>query len=231
MTEDEWHSCTDALAMLRFIRGSASPRKCRLFTAAAWRRCGHLLENSGYHHAVEVAERLADGLAGEEERAALFQSAHRLAWGEGWEFGPLWDAGWAMDPYLGAATCVDDPNAPSVLAVACAAEDAYQGAWLSVPWAVALGLTRAKVATLLRDIFHAPYRAVYCRSSWLQWSGGRVAGLARAAYEDRNFDVLPVIADALEDAGCSEAELLEHLRGPGPHTRGCWTIDLLLRKA
>ena len=63
------------------------------------------------------------------------------------------------------------------------------------------------------------------------------ARLASAAYEDRNLPEgtvdlvrLAVLADALEDAGCTDADLLGHLRGPGPHVRGCWAVDLILAK-
>jgi hypothetical protein len=52
--------------------------------------------------------------------------------------------------------------------------------------------------------------------------------LAQAIYDDRTFDHLPILADALEEAGCSVKEMLDHLRGPGPHVRGCWAVDLLL---
>jgi hypothetical protein len=54
--------------------------------------------------------------------------------------------------------------------------------------------------------------------------------LAQGIYEERAFDDLPVLADALEEAGCDQPDLLAHLRGPGPHVRGCWAVDLLLGK-
>jgi hypothetical protein len=64
-----------------------------------------------------------------------------------------------------------------------------------------------------------------------------VVALAQAAYDEREqpsgrLDVarLAVLADALEDAGCDQPDLLGHLRGPGPHVRGCWAVDLLLGK-
>jgi hypothetical protein len=57
-----------------------------------------------------------------------------------------------------------------------------------------------------------------------------VATLARRTYDERDFAALPVLGDALEDAGCADPELLGHLRGPGPHVRGCWAVDLLLGK-
>jgi hypothetical protein len=62
------------------------------------------------------------------------------------------------------------------------------------------------------------------------WRSRTVLGLAQAVYEERRFDLLPVLGDALEDAGATDGDLLGHLRGPGPHARGCWAIDLLLGK-
>jgi hypothetical protein len=57
-----------------------------------------------------------------------------------------------------------------------------------------------------------------------------VRGLAEGIYADRAFDRLPILADALEEAGCTDAEVLAHCRGPGPHVRGCWVVDLILGK-
>jgi hypothetical protein len=65
----------------------------------------------------------------------------------------------------------------------------------------------------------------------LACDGGVVPKLATAIYAGRTFDELPVLADALEDAGCTDAELLGHLRSPGPHVRGCWAVDLVLGKS
>jgi hypothetical protein len=54
--------------------------------------------------------------------------------------------------------------------------------------------------------------------------------LARSLYEERRFEDMPVLADALEEAGCQDAAVLEHCRGPGPHVRGCWVLDVVLGK-
>ena len=62
------------------------------------------------------------------------------------------------------------------------------------------------------------------------WNGGVIRQLAQAIYDERTFDRLPILADALEEAGCADAAILDHLRGPGPHVRGCWVVDLLLGK-
>jgi hypothetical protein len=64
----------------------------------------------------------------------------------------------------------------------------------------------------------------------LAWQGGLVVSMARHADESGDYGGLPVLADALEEAGCTDADLLGHLRGPGPHVRGCWAVDLLLGK-
>jgi hypothetical protein len=91
-------------------------------------------------------------------------------------------------------------------------------------------------AALLRDVFGSlPFRPVSVPASLLDWYGGLVVRLARAAYEERSLPSghldparLAVLADALEDAGCDDAVLLAHLRSPGPHVRGCHAIDALL---
>jgi hypothetical protein len=84
---------------------------------------------------------------------------------------------------------------------------------------------------ILRCIFGNPFRpAPPVDPAWPAWNGGSVRKLAEGIYEERAFDRLPVLADALEDAGCSDPSLLGHLRGPGPHVRGCWVVDLLLGK-
>jgi hypothetical protein len=92
---------------------------------------------------------------------------------------------------------------------------------------------------LLRDLFGPlPFRPVTIEPAWLAWHGGAVKRLAEAVYEERELPSghldavrLTVLADMLEEAGCHDAELLGHLRGPGPHVRGCWAVDLLVGKA
>jgi hypothetical protein len=93
---------------------------------------------------------------------------------------------------------------------------------------------RAAATALLRDVFGNPFRPPrWARPEthpWLAWQGSTAPKLAQRIYAERDFGALPVLADALTDAGCDCAELLAHLRGPGPHARGCWALDLLLGK-
>jgi hypothetical protein len=86
-------------------------------------------------------------------------------------------------------------------------------------------------ANLLRHVVGNPYRQVAVAPEWLTWNGGTVPKLAHAIYKERDWKQLPVLADALEETGCTNAELLGHLRQPGEHMRGCWALDLLLGRA
>jgi hypothetical protein len=86
-------------------------------------------------------------------------------------------------------------------------------------------------ASLLRCIFGSlPFRPVPLDPAWLAWQDGTIWKLAAAVYDDRAFDRLPVLADALEEAGCTDDDMLKHCRGPGPHARGCFVVDALLGK-
>lgn len=89
---------------------------------------------------------------------------------------------------------------------------------------------RLSIANLLRDIFGNSFRPLVLDPSWLTWQDGTVIKLAQGIYEERAFDCMPVLADALEEAGCTEGEVLAHCRQPGTHVRGCWGVDLLLAK-
>lgn len=83
---------------------------------------------------------------------------------------------------------------------------------------------------ILRDIAGNPFRPITVNRDWLTWNDRTVPKLAQTIYDDRRFDLLPILADALEEAGCGDADILAHCRGPGPHVRGCWVVDLLLGK-
>ena len=63
-----------------------------------------------------------------------------------------------------------------------------------------------------------------------EWKTDTALSLARQMYESRDFSPMPILADALQDAGCDNEDVLSHCRGPGPHVRGCWVVDLVLGK-
>ncbi|MBA4192538.1 MAG: hypothetical protein C0467_31610 [Planctomycetaceae bacterium] len=81
---------------------------------------------------------------------------------------------------------------------------------------------------LLRDIFGNPFHPVVFLS---EWRTSTSVAIAQQMYDSRDFTAMPILADALQDAGCDSAQVLDHCRSGGPHVRGCWVIDLLLGKA
>jgi hypothetical protein len=111
------------------------------------------------------------------------------------------------------------------IARSAAAETAWRAAW-HTPWQ--RREDAAAHVRLLHELFGNPFRPVGVPPDLLRWHGGTVPRLARAIYQERRFAEMPVLADALEDAGCSQADLLSHVRSPGPHALGCWALDLLL---
>jgi hypothetical protein len=82
-------------------------------------------------------------------------------------------------------------------------------------------------ADLLRDIFGTPFRPPVLQPAWLTSTD---ISLARQMYDTRDFAAMPILADALQDAGCDGDGLLTHCRGPGPHVRGCHVADAVLGK-
>jgi hypothetical protein len=90
------------------------------------------------------------------------------------------------------------------------------------------GLAPARQADLFRDVIRGPFRPVFFRSGWRTSNGAAGVRVAEAIYDDEAFDDLPILADALEDAGCDSDDLLSHLRQPSRHVRGCWALDLVL---
>jgi hypothetical protein len=224
MNEGEWTTCDNPKAMLAFLAAQkASERKLRLFCCACFRRVWHALTDPQARAPVEVAERYADGAAGDEERAEALEAAARgRQWGGG-------AARWAVVAMarMGAVMAVDVAGQGA----ACPPGQGYDPARWQAEW--------QGQCDLLRDLFGPrPFREVRIDARWLQWDDGMVRKLAQSAYQDRLLpggalapDRLAVLADALEEAGCGDEELLGHLRGPGPHVRGCWVVDFCLGRA
>jgi hypothetical protein len=75
------------------------------------------------------------------------------------------------------------------------------------------------------------FRRVVTSANWLTYNHATVPAIARRIYEERAFHDLPFLADALEDAGCTDADILSHCRQGGEHVRGCWVVDLVLGKS
>jgi hypothetical protein len=246
MTEAEWLASADPRPMLDLLRGRAEGRKLRLFAVACCRRVMPLLVSRW----PAVDERLRRALAAceqEAEEAGDPAADWEAYWGRCEDLraivtgnpGPEVQAAaravrtlldwWQTMDWSYRLTPRDQPAR-----AACAAADVARAAAQAVKRAAdgdaraARAAERARQAALLRDLFGNPFRSPSFDPAWLAWNGGTVPKLARAVYAERAFDDLPVLADALEDAGCTDRRLLSHCRRGGHHARGCWAVDLLL---
>src|SRR5262245_65405827 len=214
MTEAEWLADTDPQKMLTFLRGKASERKLRLFAVACCRRIGRLLQSKALQMAVEVSEQRADGRVPGGQLAKVAQAIEHVWPGNG---------DFTLESY------------PQIAGLVCAAKGKRELRSVAFYAAMASGVgEKKKQIRLLHDIFGNPFRAMPPKRgsrkwlaqlrSWQTWNGGTIPKLAQGIYDERAFDRLPVLADALQDAGCTDEQSLVHLREPSPHVRGCWVI-------
>ncbi len=231
MTAAEWEGCTDPTRMLDDLAssGTLSERKARLFAVACSRTVGDFLTDERSRQAVEIAEQYADGLVGRKALSAARRNAFSAS-----KILPAVSTG----PGHGAA-------AHAAVVALCACRDARRYGRGSVAAGTA-GCTNSLVffvrgdaagwadreaqCHLIRCIFGNPFRPRAIDPAWLGHGDGTVVKLAQAVYDDRAFDRLPVLADALEEGGCRDADVLGHCRELGEHVRGCWVVDLILSK-
>jgi hypothetical protein len=226
-----------------WLRRWGSPRKWQLFACACVRQAGGRLTKNG-RQALELAERYADGEAVEAQLEALARRPGPPRWNKG---GKVWQE-------VQAAQGADDAEAPHGVTVdyrklgaASATLELCQirrgpldlsfAQWIGGCTAVAvtedgdidMGIL-TDLSLLLHDIFGVAAWSGAIDVGQLAPGGGTVAALARGIYHERAFGKVPLLADALEEAGCVETAVLDHCRKAGPHVRGCWVVDLLLGK-
>ncbi len=252
MTEEEWFACTDVYDMLEYLREKVSDRKLRLFAIGCVRSILHLLPDQKCREAVDLAEAFA------EDQAALqaLRTAHEaseIEMNSAWlNAGRIERGGMVYFASKRAALACDFPGVARAITVeefdSVAGSDTIDAiagtlSHSAIPperWGTAAGDNAAEHAVecerpqqlrLVHEVFGNPFRLPTIKPAWVAWNGGTVVKLARGIYDDRAFDRLPVLADALEEAGCDNPVILNHCRQPGPHVRGCWVVDLLLGKA
>jgi hypothetical protein len=223
MTEAEWLACTRSGEMLTYVQDKASERKLRLFMVACIRRIWDQLRDERSRAAVDLAEGYADGLASKKRMRAAARAAlsagHKLA---------AQAARLAADPQPVMYWPFQSPSAEGST-VQSAVMRAREVSSIVARVRGGTPETRSH-CSLLRDLFGNPFCPVIADPVWLTWNDSTVPKLARAIYDGRHFADLPVLADALEDAGCDDEAILSHCRCGGEHVRGCWVLDLILGK-
>jgi hypothetical protein len=215
MTEDRWQKSTHVDAMIDQCRRFPAPRalnsrKSRLFACGCFRILWPSIQCRQVRRSVEVAEARADRLATDQQ-----MEEHRYPYGG--EIDSL-DHGLQL-----AVQSLMIPNL----------NPAY------VAWGVRASIDPFRYgpnqysegcpeqADLLRDVVGNPFRAVAFEAGWRT---STAVALAQQMYDSRDFGIMPILGDALQDAGCESADVLDHCRRAGPHVRGCWVVDAILRK-
>jgi hypothetical protein len=231
MTEAEWRSCTEPQKMLQLLheRGQANARKLRLFAVACCRRLRELLWDSALDNAIRVAEAFADN--------RLRKPTLVRAWNKAEQLRPRSLRRQSIKMAV-AETVRPEPFMPDYVA------ESAMFARADLPEKSRSTINRLRreertaQAHLLRDLVN-PFRpAPAIDPAWLAWNDSAVVRMATAIYEERSLPEgtldaqgLAVLADALEEAGCADEQILSHCRGPGLHVRGCWVLDGLLGKS
>ena len=238
MTEAEWQTCGVPWEMLECLKGKTSERKVQLFACASCRRLTAILKDEKCWHSVEHAEASADDPLKAEARYSGEPS---------WE--DFWTAHGAMCRLpdddsrahahaaanfinLALFPCRVAHEATMALAHRARFRHPVKGYPMNQDGGdpvlrQAIEAEERYQTSLLRDIFGNPFRPVTVSPSWRT---GTAVSLARQMYESREFSAMPILADALQDAGCEDEQILSHYRGEGPHVRGCWVVDLVLGK-
>jgi hypothetical protein len=235
MTEAEWLTCAEPIVMLEFLRGNLSSkgsrtpwnsiwrtegagpgdeRKFRLFASASFRRLVALLPDPRQRRGIEIMEELAEGTVSHAEHRRITAEVRGAIPPDDWIAGsPPTDHLRYVALMLYREFCSSSTAIHAVQASAGLEDGAGE---------------RCEQARLMRCIFGNPFRPVILDQTWRT---SNVMDLARGIYDERAFDLLSILADALEESGCHDAEILDHCRGPRTHARGCWLLDLVLGKS
>jgi hypothetical protein len=209
MTDTEWMAGTDPIPMLQALWDRVSERKCRRLYLAICSDSSQKLCAVG-RRAFEIADRFADGYAPETLRRwaekAIKNAKSR-------------NDGWFPHGVISLALRQPGDRTSSLNYMMAVTAADLIGELLVAP---------DLFVRTIRDIFVNPFRPVAINPAWLT---STALALAQGIYDDRAFDRLPILADALQDAGCENNDILAHCRSVGPHVRGCWVVDLVLGKS
>jgi hypothetical protein len=221
MTENEWQTCTDPQPMLAHLldSGRATDRKLRLFAVACCRRVSHLFDDVfDSEKAVTAAEQFADGRASQQRLELFRQALSRRHRGDIPRAVVLKEANEAANSTAEAviaevrmAALLDDKSIELEKVVVIARK--------------AGNSERSGHASLLRDIFRNPFQ--FAPAFDESWRPPHAVGHATSMYKQRDFTQMAALGDALEAAGCKDADILGHCRSRSEHVRGCWVVDLV----
>jgi hypothetical protein len=249
MTEAEWLTGTDLARHLQFVEGRLSPRKSRLLAAALCRQAWSLHTHFDIRIAIEKAEEFADGDLHPLEPLETYRQACREAAVRFHETWTRWVGAqnpaeelrwWLLHELAWAAAFTASAHVPIVQVgqrVAAALVQSRTGGSgvlqahrpdQAVERDRITADVNATLRTLVFDVVGNPFAPVAFDPAWRT---STAVGVANQIYDSRDFGAMPILADALQDAGCDNEDVLNHCRDAGPHARGCWVVDGVLGKA
>ncbi|QEL16602.1 hypothetical protein [Limnoglobus roseus] len=221
MTPHEWDTTANMDALFAAIRGRVSDRKMMLFACG----CCRLVEGDipGAALLAKQFEPKADRPMKAEEKVSLLTTAFQFVFGDQQSYLARMLGGADQSPWLLAY------RVANLLRYFQAVKGHKPGEEGGEPTQPELSSDSPEQAAVLRDIVGHPFRDVGFDPNWRTET---VVGLANAIEEDAAWDRMPILADALQDAGCERSEVLAHCRDPHQiHRRGCWVIDAILGRS
>lgn len=240
MTEQEWRESDDPVIVMCGLKGRISDRKYRLFEIACaaglsscWPddKCRKFLDSQRIE--LDGEAHRSDGEI--DEMADWIDELARSKWNHA---AAVFTARHSVDSEISAA--IKSYAAVGHLQTLCGSMEWWhwinEMSQLERPETLeqayeSFSLTYYKSRLpLLRCIVGNPFRHVTIDPSWLTWNDRTVPKLARKIYDEERFDLMPILGDALEDAHCQRADILDHCRERTEHVRGCWVVDSILGK-
>jgi hypothetical protein len=233
MTEEEWLASDDPTAMLIALQGRASDRKLRLFAVVCWQRIWAEQVEASEREVVELFVGYVDG------------AVSPGAWVDGFSGA----GGVRLPRHIQFLLWTDPVVAARETAQGAANDLGWRRSWYAVPIDVNAPFEERMAAAnrkhefhcqvrsteeesqadLIREIFGNPFRPAEFSA---EWRTDTAVSLARQMYDARDFSAMPILADALQDAGCDSDDVLNHCRDANQvHVRGCWVVDLVLNKS
>ncbi len=224
MTEAEWERCRDLTKMMRVVDPRQFDRKLRLFAIACCRRVAGLVRDADAQSLLELTEKLAEGVADLETLRPVWLEVPFYPHAEGAikQAAALDCASWqaSVDCYRRAAQDAEAATADAI---------AGEGRTVAQEKFERRGRERSTQFAILRDIVGNPFRHVAFNR---EWHTSTAVAIAQGMYESREFSAMPILADALQDAGCDNDDILNHCRDEKlVHVRGCWVVDMILGKS
>jgi len=205
-TAEDWETSNSLYALLSWGFQSEGQRKHQLLGSAVMRRVAMRTSLSMFDFILDYGDEFVDGRSVRADYLKHLRTIRRIRYGTRFKN--------IMDLAIAAEKLLESPEAT-----------------LEYVAEIATPEEMMECCEMIRDVFPNPFHSFsFDRRqfiSWLKWNDSTVSKMAHAIYDSKQCLDLPVLADALEEAGCVDPLILEHCRADTTHIRGCWVVDLM----